>query len=287
MTTTTKETTAVSTHVQAFSAIEEAVAAFEKRHKGVVHDCTTTAGDKAARKDRQEVQEHISSIELKRVELKEPHLTAGREIDALAKVYTARLATLKAGYDTQIKAEENRKAEAKRAAEREAQLKRDEEAAAARKEAEEKAAALEAENVVLRAKLAAAQPAQEPVQDEPPHIVERAYTYAPTGWDRIEAGDEYEGGPADVIRAERGSPETDPALRERVGHTIDHALLDLLDAGHAHGATEERNTKPVTRFRLPGAGEITDALSDHAKKRTNVRHVCDVLEAIRKITGLQ
>jgi hypothetical protein len=34
---------------------------------------------------------------------------------------------------------------------------------------------------------------------------------------------------------------------------------------------------------LPTANEVAAALSAHAKQRTNVRHVTDVLEAIRSI----
>lgn len=260
------ESTAVSTHVQAFTHIEAAVAAFEKRHKDVVHDCKTTEGDKAARKDRQEVQQHISSIEAKRVELTEPHLTAQREIMAIAKGYTARLTTLKANYDTQIKAEETRKAEIKRKAELEAQRKRDEAAAAERAAAAKREQELREQNERLQAELAAAKAAAAPAP-------------VPQGWDRIEADEEPQREPT-----KRYIVMLDRAANVPAAH--DDGLLDLLDAGTSHAnMAEARDTRPVAPLKLPTAHEVADALSEAARKRTNIRHVVDVLEALRKIMG--
>lgn len=268
-----KQTTKVSTHVKAFTHVEAALIALEQKHRDVVHDCKTTAGDKAARQDRLEVQQHITSLEAKRVELTEPYLIAQREIMAIATGFKMRLTTLKTNYDTQIKAEETRKANVKRAAELEAQRKRDEAAAAERAEAARKAQELEAENAKLRAQLAAAKP----VQAEEP---EPRWSNHPEpvfdGWDRIEA----DSVPQTIV----GMKPLGEVLKIQVPAAHDESLLDLLEAGSAHqNTTAARDTRPVAGFKLPSAQAVADALSEHAKKRTSIRNVCDVLDAIRQL----
>jgi membrane protein involved in colicin uptake len=281
--------TAVSTHVAAFSAIEQAVKEFEKRHKDVVHDCKTTDGDKAARKDRQEVQQHITSIEAKRVELTEPHLTAQRAIMAIATGYKDRLTTLKTNYDTQIKAEETRKAEVKRAAELEAQRKRDEAAAAERAEAAKREQELREQNERLQAELAAAKAAAAPATI----TKNEADSIGLRGWSSIEADEAPANAPGDDLTfpIAAGFGGRDTGTVEKITRNLpscDSDLLDLLDSSTAHAiSTPNRPTNRVNRpangFALPTAQQVADALTDHAKKRTSIRNVCDVLDAIRAL----
>lgn len=309
---TTTENTSVSQNLAPFSEINAALEALKSRHTGVVHDVKTTVGMKAARADRAEVKEYRVSVEKKRVELKAPHLEAGREIDAEAARITKELTKLELDYDKQIRAEDLRKErEAKEEADRkaaEAQAIRDAELAEERRLAAEREAALQAErdatekaNRELREQLAVAQAAIEAAKPVQAEIMEPIKGFdpvpiidVPAGWERVEAGFEVDSEPTVLAK-----PKSDPWDNRSVGTgyqpltasvarvspvraSFDSTLLDLLDGETAQVIAKASN-HAATAFVLPDDGLVFANLSDAAKRRTSPRNVADVLEAIRFI----
>ncbi len=100
-----------------YTQTAKALAELEGRLKSVVYDVATTKGMEAARKDRKEVRDLRIALEAERVRIKAPALERSRLIDAEAKSLTAKLVDLESPIDAQIKAEEQRKENEKRAAE--------------------------------------------------------------------------------------------------------------------------------------------------------------------------
>jgi hypothetical protein len=98
---------------------------------------------------------------------------------------------------------------------------------------------------------------------------------APAGWERIESGSEQE---TLVIPARSRMVSVPQHVGVPAAH--DDGLLDLLSASEAHSKHTQR---PATGLELPTANEIADALSVAAKRRTTIRNVTDVLEAIRAL----
>lgn len=303
-----------------FDPVKAVLAELTRRHAGVVHDVKTTAGMKAARKDRAELRGVRTDVEALRVKLKEPILRDGRDIDAEAKRITAEISTLELDYDKQIRAEDLRKErEAKEEADRkaaEAKAIRDAELAEERRIAAEREAVLQAERDAaqqreneLREQLAAAQAAIEaakPVpsivdilsddklsqpEPAPNAIAELASTdegAIPAGWERIEAGDEVAVKQAPIGYTRPAASRYMPlgasvAKVESVSpRRFEDDLLDLLDVQTAK-AIDHAVNRPVTASQLPDAETVYANLSDAAKRRTSPRNVADVLEAIRWI----
>jgi len=86
-----------------------ALAELKARYAGAKFDCTTTAGDKAARAARQELVQLRTSLDRKRQEFKAPALAFGKAIDSEAKRLTAEIEALELPIDAQIKADEARR----------------------------------------------------------------------------------------------------------------------------------------------------------------------------------
>lgn len=109
--------------IVAYSELEASLTALKARMTGVAYDLTTTKGDKAARADRAALVKLRGAIEERRVALKQPHLDAAREIDAIAKRITLEVTALEKPIDEQIKADEARR-ERERKARQEAEAER-------------------------------------------------------------------------------------------------------------------------------------------------------------------
>jgi hypothetical protein len=246
----------MTTSITGFDPIAASVAALKAKFENVTYDVTTTDGMKAAKADRAELKEFRLEVEAVRVRLKEPHLLAGREIDDHAKTLTKEITTLEAARDEVIRAEERRKAQIK--AERE-RAERDRIAAEERAKAAEREEQLRRENEALRAQIEAAKALE----------------------------------PAVVTALDDGTFEP---VATGVPAAHDPALLDLMaDDGFRPSKPaaplfnarapqfESRAVRRLSFDSLPTANEVAAALSAHAKQRTNVRHVTDVLEAIRSI----
>ena len=101
----------------------QALAELKARFAGAKFDCTTTAGDKAARAARKELVELRTSLDRKRAEFKAPALAFGKAIDSEAKRLTAEIEALEEPIDAQIKADEARR-EAEKQAKAEAEARR-------------------------------------------------------------------------------------------------------------------------------------------------------------------
>lgn len=138
--------TDVSTDIK--NAAEVAVASAEGKYGCVVYDPTTVAGMASLKEAKKELTRIRTSIEKTRVELKQPIVDAGKEIDNFAKTLTARIAALEAPVKTALKSEEDR--QAKLLADAEAQ----------------RAAELEEENRKLREQLAINTIANEKAKEE-------------------------------------------------------------------------------------------------------------------------
>lgn len=108
----------MSTELVKFNVTDAALAELGEKYKGVRFDVQTKDGMKAAIAGRAELRTIRVDIEKTRVELKAPLLETGRLIDAEAKRITVQLSALEDPIDKQIKAEEKRFEEEKRAAER-------------------------------------------------------------------------------------------------------------------------------------------------------------------------
>jgi hypothetical protein len=274
---TTKTTAVTLTDLSAFDPVTMALEELRKRHEGVVHDVKTTAGMAACRKDRAELKGYRLRTEDIRKKLKAPFLEAGRAVDDKAATITGEISKLETAYDNQIKAEEQRKEREKR--EREEAERKEREAAlrAERERAEAETAALRREMEDLQAQLAAAKAGQ--VEKEIPADIARQVSEAPKGWDAVETSVE-----EDV--------KTQPRVAAHVPAAHDADLLDLVDSKPAERVAavarpsrmhEHMPAQQAARSGLPTAQQIVDALSENAKRYTNIRHVCAVLEAIRKI----
>lgn len=105
------------TTIAEFSATEAALADLKQRYANVVMDPATREGMAFLIKGRAELRTYRVNVEKTRVELKAPLLERERLLDAEAKRLTAELAALEEPIDAQIKAEENRKEEERKAKE--------------------------------------------------------------------------------------------------------------------------------------------------------------------------
>jgi hypothetical protein len=101
-----------------YGATEKALAELRQRYAGVQYDLTTTAGDKAARAARLELVSLRTTLEKRRKEFKAPALELGKMIDAEASRITAEIVALETPIDSQIKADEARRAAEKAAKEK-------------------------------------------------------------------------------------------------------------------------------------------------------------------------
>jgi hypothetical protein len=104
--------------VVAYTQTERALADLRQRYGGAAFDCTTTAGDKAARAARLELVTLRTALEKRRAEFKAPALEFGRLIDAEAKRITGEILALEIPIDAAIKADEKRRAAEKAERER-------------------------------------------------------------------------------------------------------------------------------------------------------------------------
>lgn len=102
--------TDVSTDVK--NEAEVAVKAAETKYECVVYDATTVAGMAALKEAKKELTKIRTSIEKTRVQLKQPYVDAGKEVDAFAKALTERVTKLELPVKTALQAEEERKAKA-------------------------------------------------------------------------------------------------------------------------------------------------------------------------------
>lgn len=106
-----------TTQIAEYSQTEAALAILREKYATTVYDVTTTKGMQSAREGRAEIRTYRTSLEAKRKELKAPLLERGRLLDSEAKRITAELLRLEEPIDTAIKAEEQRRAAEKAAAE--------------------------------------------------------------------------------------------------------------------------------------------------------------------------
>lgn len=102
--------TDVSTDVK--NEAEVAVKAAETKYECVVYDATTVAGMAALKEAKKELTKIRTSIEKTRVQLKQPYVDAGKEVDAFAKALTERVTKLELPVKTALQAEEERQAKA-------------------------------------------------------------------------------------------------------------------------------------------------------------------------------
>ncbi|HDR9003007.1 TPA: hypothetical protein QDA99_006631 [Burkholderia vietnamiensis] len=274
---TTKTTAVKLTDLSAFDPVAMALEELRKRHEGVVHDVKTAAGMAACRKDRAEVKGYRMRVEEIRKKLKAPILEAGRAVDEKAATITTAITSLETAYDNQIKAEDQRKEMEKRKREEAEREEREAALRAEREKAEVEAAALRRQMEELQAQLAAAK-AEQAEQAKPSDNIPLA-NEVPQGWATVGTSIE-----PDV------APQPRIAAHMPAAHDVD--LLDLVEAKPVERAptvvrpSRTRDQVPVQHVEpggLPTAQEIVDALSENAKRYTNIRHVCAVLEAIRKI----
>ena len=100
--------TTVSTEVQ--NAAEVTVKAAEGKYGCVVYDATTVVGLAALKEAKKELTKIRTSIEKTRVQLKQPYVDAGKEVDAFAKALAERIAKLELPVKTALQAEEERQA---------------------------------------------------------------------------------------------------------------------------------------------------------------------------------
>lgn len=103
--------------IVAYTRTEAALATLRGKYKDARYDLTTTAGDRAARAARLELTTTRTSLEKKRKELKAPAVEFGRKVDAEAARLTAEILALESPIDAQIKADEKRRDDERRARE--------------------------------------------------------------------------------------------------------------------------------------------------------------------------
>lgn len=100
-----------------YTRTEAAVADLRQRYQGAKYDLTTTAGDKAARAGRLELVTTRTALEKRRKELKAPAVEFGKRVDSEAARLTGELLALENPIDAQIKADEKRRDDERRAKE--------------------------------------------------------------------------------------------------------------------------------------------------------------------------
>lgn len=100
--------------IVAFGSTEEALAQLKSEYGNKVYDVTTFAGMADAKEARADIKKWRTGLEKVRKAEKSRYLEAGRTLDRKAREITAELVSLEEVPDTLIKAEESRKAEAKR-----------------------------------------------------------------------------------------------------------------------------------------------------------------------------
>lgn len=103
--------------IVAYSRTEAALAVLREKYKDARYDLTTTIGDKAARAARLELVTLRTDLEKKRKELKAPALEFGKKIDNEAARLTGEIEALEKPIDAQIKADEKRREDERRARE--------------------------------------------------------------------------------------------------------------------------------------------------------------------------
>lgn len=139
----------MTTAIVEYSQTEAALSELAHRYKGVVYDVTTPAGMSDARKGRAEVRSYRVALEKTRVEIKGPALKHCQLIDSEARRITTELCLLEDPIDDQIRREENKKEEARLAAEA-AEAARIAAEQQAVKDAEERRMAAERANIARR-----------------------------------------------------------------------------------------------------------------------------------------
>lgn len=107
-----------ATSVVEYSNVEAGLADLRTRYGGAVFDCTTTAGDKAARAARRELVSLRTTLDSIRLEHKRPLLAKIALLDNESKRIKGEIVALENPIDAQIKAEEERKAAEKAERER-------------------------------------------------------------------------------------------------------------------------------------------------------------------------
>lgn len=105
-----------STPIVRYDRTAAALNALRVIYQDVTFDLTTTAGDKAARAARLELVTLRTSLEKRRVEFKSPAIAFGKLVDSEAARITAEIEALEKPIDSQIKADEARRAAEKRVA---------------------------------------------------------------------------------------------------------------------------------------------------------------------------
>lgn len=107
-----------STEIAPYKPIEAGILEFLAKHENVVHDVATTKGMEAARRDRAECRSLRVKLEDARVLEKAESLAYGRKVDAEATRIRTIIERAEERYDSQIKAEEQRKEAARKERER-------------------------------------------------------------------------------------------------------------------------------------------------------------------------
>ncbi len=110
-----------ATAIAEYSATESALAAMRAELANTTWDLTTVAGNQEARASRMACVKLRTSLEAKRKDLKDPHLTAISFIDTEAKRITAAIVEIENPIDAVIKADEKRRQDEKDEAARQAQ----------------------------------------------------------------------------------------------------------------------------------------------------------------------
>jgi len=110
-----------ATAIAEFRATESALAAMRAELANTTWDLTTVAGNQEARASRMACVKLRTSLEAKRKDLKDPHLTAISFIDTEAKRITAAIVEIENPIDAVIKADEKRRQDEKDEAARQTQ----------------------------------------------------------------------------------------------------------------------------------------------------------------------
>ena len=105
----------VNTAVAKFDRVAAGIATLREQYQGVLYDVTTTKGMAEACKARGAIREPRYEVERVRKECKAPILALGRDIDSRAAKITQELLALEGPIDEQIKAEEKRKEDERKA----------------------------------------------------------------------------------------------------------------------------------------------------------------------------
>ncbi len=110
-------TESTASAVAEYSPIAAGLAECRQRYAGVVYDMRSTKGNDEARRARKELVTLRTSLEAKRKELKAPLLAQAKLLDDEAKRITGELLALEEPIDAQIKADEARREEERKARE--------------------------------------------------------------------------------------------------------------------------------------------------------------------------